>query len=130
MERLVYKELSYKIIGIAMKVHRDLGNGFLEKVYENALMVLFYKENIKVEQQKCLKLEYYGENIGNYIADILVDDKIIVELKTVEKITEIHIAQVINYLKITGKKLGIILNFKNSKLEYRRIVLEKNIREN
>ncbi len=85
---------------------------------------------IIAEQQKCLKLEYYGKNIGNYIADILVDDKIIVELKTVEKITEIHIAQVINHLKITGKKLGIILNFKNSKLEYRRVVLEKNICEN
>jgi len=85
---------------------------------------------IIAEQQKCLELSYYSKNIGNYTADILVDDKIIVELKTVEKITEIHIAQVINYLKITGKKLGIILNFKNSKLEYRRVVLEKNIREN
>jgi len=130
MSDLIYKEFSYKIIGIAMKVHTELGNGFLEKVYENALMVLFNKENLKVEQQKFLKIEYYGINIGNYIADIVVEDKIIIELKTVEKITDVHIAQVINYLKITNKKLGIILNFKNSKLEYRRVILEKNIREN
>lgn len=130
MTEIIYKEMSYKIIGIAMKVHNDLGSGFLEKVYENALMVLFEKEGIKAEQQKYLELNYYGKNIGNYIVDILINDEIIIELKTVEKISDIHIAQVINYLKITRKKLGIILNFKNRKLEYKRIILENYIREN
>ena len=125
---IIEKELSYKIIGIAMKVHNELGNGFLEKVYENALMVLFEKENIKSEQQKYLELSYYGKNIGNYIADILVEDKVILELKIVDKISDIHVAQVINYLKITKKQLGIIINFKNNKLEYKRIVLEKYIK--
>lgn len=130
MTEIIYKEMSYKIIGIAMKVHNDLGSGFLEKVYENALMVLFEREGIKAEQQKYLELNYYGKNIGNYIVDILINDEIIIELKTVEKISDIHIAQVINYLKITRKKLGIILNFKNRKLEYKRIILENYIREN
>ena len=125
MDNLLYKELSYQIIGLAMKVHRDLGPGFLEKVYENALIVLFEKNKINAEQQKYLKILYYQRNIGDYIADIVVEDNIILELKTVEKITNIHIAQTMNYLKITGMKLGIILNFKNEKLEYRRVVVEK-----
>ena len=127
---ILYKELSYKIIGLAMQVHNELGSGFLEKVYENALMVLFERENIKAEQQKYLELNYYEKNIGNYIADILVEDNVILELKVVDKISDIHVAQVINYLKITKKQLGIILNFKNGKLEYKRVVLEAHIRRN
>lgn len=126
---ILYKELSYRIIGLAMQVHSELGNGFLEKVYENALIVLFERENIKAEQQKYLELDYYGKNIGNYIADILVEDRVILELKMVDKISDIHVAQVINYLKITKKQLGIILNFKSNKLEYKRVVLENYIRE-
>ena len=125
MSSLLYKDLSYQIIGLAMKVHRDLGSGFLEKVYENALMVLFEKNKIKADQQKHLEVIYCGKNVGDYIADIVVDDSILLELKTVENITDVHIAQTINYLKITGVKLGILLNFKNDKLEYKRVVLEK-----
>lgn len=124
MNEILYKELGFDIIGVAMKVNGDLGSGFLEKVYENAMMVLFRKRSIRAEQQKSLNLIYYGENIGRYVADILVEDKIILELKVVDKITDIHIAQTINYLKITGKKLGIILNFKNKKLEYKRVILD------
>ena len=115
MSNLLYKDLSYQIIGLAMKVHRDLGSGFLEKVYENALMVLLEKNKINVEQQRHLEVIYYGRNVGNYIADIVVDDRILLELKTVEKITDIHVAQTMNYLKITKMKLAIILNFKNDK---------------
>ncbi|MCS5422134.1 MULTISPECIES: GxxExxY protein [Psychrilyobacter] len=126
MSILLYKDLSYQVVGLAMKVHRDLGTGFLEKVYENALMILFEKNKINAEQQKYLEILYYEKNIGDYVADIVVENSIILELKTVEKITGIHIAQTMNYLKITGMKLGIILNFKNEKLEYRRVVLENN----
>jgi len=125
MSNLLYKDLSYQIIGLAMKVHRDLGSGLLEKVYENALMVLLEKNKINAEQQRHLEIIYYGRNVGNYIADIVVDDRILLELKTVEKITDIHVAQTMNYLKITKMKLGIILNFKNYKLEYKRVILEK-----
>ena len=122
MSERIYGDLTYKIIGIAMKVHSDLGSGFLEKVYENAMMVLLEKEIIRAEQQKEIKINYYGKSIGNYVADILVDEKIIVELKTVDKLTDIHSAQIINYLKATEIKVGLLINFKSSKLEYRRFV--------
>ena len=122
MSERIYGDLTYRIIGIAMKVHSDLGSGFLEKVYENAMMVLLEKEFIKAEQQKEIVINYYGKGIGNYVADILVDEKIILELKTVDKLTDIHSAQIINYLKATGIKVGLLVNFKNSKLEYKRFV--------
>ena len=122
-KEIIYKDLSYEIIGVAMEVHRELGSGFLEKVYENALMVLLNERGIKAEQQKEIKVYFRGAIIGNYIADILIEDSIIVELKTVERIVDIHRAQVMNYLKATRLKLAMIINFKNKSLEYERIVL-------
>ena len=122
-DHIVYKELSYKIIGLAMKVHNQLGYGFLEKVYENALMMIFKKNGIKVEQQKPIRIIFMEEVIGNYIADIFVEDKIIIELKCVIAISPVHKAQVANYLKATGTKLGIIINFSKQSLEYERVVL-------
>ncbi len=123
MPEVIYKDLSYEIIGIAMQVYNELGYGFLEKVYENALMVMFKEKNIKVEQQKDIKVQFKGHAIGNYIADILVEDQIILELKSVSKLSDAHKAQVCNYLKATGLKLGIILNFASTKLEFERVVL-------
>lgn len=120
---IIYKDLSYKIVSFAMKVHTILGPGFLEKVYENALMVLFGKEGIKAVQQAPIKVKFENEIVGNYYADILIENKIILELKTVEKITDIHRAQALNYLKATGLKLAIILNFGAKSLEYERLVL-------
>jgi GxxExxY protein len=121
-EKLLYKELSYEIIGVAMEVHNRLGYGFLEKVYENALMILFKREKIRVENQMSIKIEFENQIIGEYIADILVEDKIILELKAVNKILDVHKAQILNYLKATNKKLGIIINFGNPKLEFYRII--------
>ncbi|SNY15347.1 GxxExxY protein [Orenia metallireducens] len=123
MGKVIYKELSYQIIGLAMKLHNKLGSGFLEKVYENSLMVLLEREGLEAKQQYPIKVNFSGEIVGDYIADILVEDKVMVELKIVDKVTEIHKAQVLNYLKATNMKLGIILNFKNKKLEYKRLVL-------
>jgi len=123
MSELVYKELSYKIIGIAMKVYNDLGAGFLEKVYENAMMILFKNENIDAKQQESIDVYYYKKKIGHYVTDILVENKILIELKTVDKITKVHKAQLINYLKATNKKLGIIINFNKEELEFERVVL-------
>jgi len=122
-KEIFYPDISYKIIGAAMEVHRCLGNGFLEKVYENALMVMFKEIPLKATQQTPIKVVFRSENIGNYIADILIENKIILELKTVDKITNIHRAQALNYLKATGLKLAIIINFKNRSLEYERLVL-------
>ena len=119
---ILYKDLSYKIVGIAMRVHSKLGYGFLEKVYENALMVLFRREGIEAKQQVPITVYFEEEVVGNYYADILVEDKVILEIKSVENIIDAHIAQTLNYLKATGLRLAIILNFSKEKLEYKRIV--------
>ena len=121
-KEILYKELSYKIIGMAMEIHSKLGYGFLEKVYENALMLLFRREVIQAKQQAPIKVYFEGEIVGEYFADILVEDKIILELKVLEKITDVHIAQALNYLKATGLELAIILNFGKRKLEYERLI--------
>ncbi|TYB31210.1 MAG: GxxExxY protein, partial [Candidatus Mcinerneyibacterium aminivorans] len=103
MDKILYKNLSYKIIGLAMKIHRELGDGFLEKVYENSLMLLLEKENIKAEQQTPIKVFYKNKLVGKYFSDILVNDEIILELKTVKNISKKHKAQMINYLNATKK---------------------------
>jgi len=120
---IVYKELSYEVVGLAMEVHRKLGFGFLEKVYENALMILFDKHEIPAQQQVPLRVYFEGKAVGDYLADILVDSKIILELKSVDKIVDAHRAQVLNYLRATRLKLGMILNFSKKSLEYERLVL-------
>ncbi len=106
-----------------MEVHSKLGPGFLEKVYENALMVLFRKEGITARQQAPIKVCFEGEVVGDYCADILIDDKIILELKTVEKIVDVHRAQMLHYLRATGIKLGMILNFGSKSFGYERLVV-------
>lgn len=106
-----------------MDVHSGLGYGFLEKVYENALMVLLRREGINAKQQSPINIFFEGQNVGDYFADILVEDKIILELKSVEKIIDIHKAQALNYLKATGLRLAILLNFGKERLEYERLVL-------
>ena len=127
MEKFLYKELSYKLIGLAMEVHRELGSGFLEKVYENALMILLEKNNLKAVQQFPIKIEYQEKIIGDYIADIIVEDKIILELKSVSKIIGVHKAQLGNYLKATGKEVGLILNFGSKSLEVERIIFQRSV---
>ena len=123
MKEFLYKELSYKIIGLAMEVHRELGSGFLEKVYENALMILLKEKGVKAKQQEPIKINFRDAVIGDYIADIIVGDKIILELKCSLKIVGVNKAQIANYLKATGKKVGIIINFGNESLEIERIIM-------
>lgn len=118
METLIYPDLSYQIVGLAMDVHNRLGAGFLEKVYENALMTLLRKAGIRAQQQYSVKVYFEGEEVGSYIADIVVDDSIILELKSQEMITSANRAQTLNYLKATGYKLAIILNFGKTRLQY------------
>jgi len=120
---IIYKDLSYRVVGLAMRVHSELGGGFLEKVYENALALLLEKEGIPARQQAPVTVRFEGQSVGDYFADILVDDKIILELKTVEKIADAHRAQVINYLRATGIRLGMILNFGRKSFECERLVV-------
>ena len=122
-KEILYKDLSYRIIGLAIEVHNKLGYGFLEKVYENALMILFGREGINAKQQAPITVYFEGEVAGEYFADILVEDEIILELKALERIADVHKAQALNYLKETGLLLAIIINFGKKKLEYERLVL-------
>ena len=121
-EIILYRDLSYRIIGLAMRVHSVLGHGFLEKVYEKALMVLLRRENIEAAQQAPITVSFEGEVVGNYYADILVENKIILEIKSAEQIIDAHRAQALHYLKATGLRLALILNFGKEKLEYERMV--------
>ncbi len=120
---IIYKELSYKIIELALEVHNELGCGFLEKVYENSLMILLDREDIPAKQQAPADVYFQNKVVGQYFADILVDNKIILELKTVDAIANVHKAQVLNYLRATDIKLGLILNFAKPRFEYKRLVL-------
>ena len=108
---LIYEELSKKVINAYYNVQRILGKGLAEKVYENALCIELEEMGIPYVRQKELPVEYKGHNIGNYIADIVVDEKIILELKAVNAITQEHVAQTLNYINLTHSKVGYILNF-------------------
>lgn len=114
-------ELTEIIIGCCYEVYNSLGYGFLEKVYENALCVELKQKKIKVEQQKKLTVFYKEEIVGEYIADLIVDDRVVVELKTIEKLAQIHRSQVLNYIKATNKKLGLLINFSPVTVEVKRI---------
>ncbi len=115
-------ELSEKIIGAAFEVSNVLGTGFLEKVYENALNVELNLRGLKTFQQAPLKVYYKNELVGDYIADILVEDEILVEFKTVKDFDDIHIAQCLNYLRIIGLKLCLLINFSKLRVQIKRIV--------
>ncbi len=105
------KELTEKIIGVFYKVYNKLGYGFLEKVYENAMMIEFEKESIPAVSQSPINVIYDSQVIGEYYADILVDDKIIVEIKANRALSEDHQAQLLNYLRATDIEVGLLLNF-------------------
>ena len=117
-------ELTYAINGAIFEVNRVLGPGFLEKVYENALIIELRSLGLKADSQVRIKVYYKDEVVGEYTVDILVEEKVILELKTVERLEKIHEAQLLNYLKATGIKLGILVNFKQTKAEIKRMVLD------
>jgi len=117
-------EITYEINGAVFEVNKVLGPGFLEKVYQNALMVELKSRGLKARSQVPIKVFYKENIVGEYIADILVEDKVIVELKTVEKIDKMHEAQLLNYLKATRTQIGLLVNFKHSKAEIKRMVLD------
>jgi len=106
-----YKELTEKIIGIFYKVYNNLGYGFLENIYENAMMIDFKIENIAAVSQYAIKVFYEDKIVGEYFADILVGGKVIVEIKAARNLAVEHEAQLLNYLKATDKEVGLLLNF-------------------
>ena len=119
-EKLLYGSLTRSIIGCAFEVINELGVGFLESVYENALMLALEDAGIAVESQKAIDVNFRGRAVGNFFADLLVEDKVIVELKAVSTLAPEHSAQVINYLNATGIEVGLLINFGNPRLQYKR----------
>jgi len=117
-------EITYAINGAVFEVNRVLGPGFLEKVYEKALLIELRSLGLKADSQVPIKVFYKDDVVGEYTADILVEDKVILELKTVERLERIHEAQLLNYLRATGLQIGILINFKHGKAEIKRMVLD------
>ena len=116
-------DITYKINGAIFEVNNILGPGFLEKVYESALLIELRKRGLAAECQVPIKVEYKGETVGEYIADILVENKVIIEVKTVDALSNVHQAQLLNYLKATNLNVGILVNFNKSKADIKRMVL-------
>jgi len=123
MTEIIEKELVYKIVGCAIKVHNELGCGLREKTYERALCLEMDSQQIQYSKQMKFPVYYQSVLIDEYIPDLLVDNKIIIEIKTAESIVDEHRGQLLNYLRIAGIKVGLIINFNHPKLEWERLVL-------
>ncbi|MBW2594449.1 MAG: GxxExxY protein [Deltaproteobacteria bacterium] len=121
-----YKEVTETIIGCAYRVYNKMGFGFLESVYEKCLLIELHKAGLKAESQKPITVYYEDEIVGQFVADIIVNDTIILELKSVRKIIKAHEVQLVNYLVATGKPVGLILNFGEQKVEIKRKVKDLN----
>ena len=115
-------EITYQIRGAVFEINRILGSGFLEKVYEKALIIELLVRGLRAESQVAIEVTYKGEVVGEYFPDIVVEDKVIIELKAVEQLQKIHEAQILNYLKATGYKVGLLINFMHPKAEIKRFV--------
>jgi GxxExxY protein len=126
---LIEKEVTFRVVGCAMEVMNALGHGLREKTYERALCVELRHQGIQFEQQRVYPVFYRSHQVDEYIPDLEVEGRLVVEIKTVEQIVDEHIGQVLNYLRITGMKAGVILNFKHAKLEWKKVVLQKGNRE-
>ena len=121
--KLLLKEEVFQIVGAAIEVLNYIGHGFYEKSYENALVVEFGLRNISFQQQKSFDLLYKTCKVGEFIPDLIAFNAVIVDPKTIDRITDFERGQMLNYLRITKLRVGVILNFKNPRLEWERIVL-------
>jgi GxxExxY protein len=122
MAQLAFKELSHQVLGSVFSVHNLLGSGLLESAYEGALVIELQRRGIPHSRQKIYPLYYKGELAGAYIADLVVDNKIILELKSVRQLTNVMEAQLINYLRLSKVPVGYLINFRNTKVEWRRFI--------
>jgi len=119
---LEYEDLTEKIIGCAIEVHKKLGPGFLESIYENAFIIELQKQHLQVERQREAIIKYDGIQVGRHRFDLIIDDTIVVELKAVKNVEDIHFAIVKSYLKALGKEHGLIINFSRKVLEVKRVI--------
>ncbi len=121
-----YSDLTEKIIGCCMKVHNTLGNGFQEVIYQRALAIEFDKINVQFERELEMPIFYDDKNIGTRRVDFLIDEKVLLELKAVTTLENVHLAQALNYIEAFKLEVGLLINFGNTKLEFKRLI--KNIR--
>ncbi len=125
MDTKLIDPLTEQIIGLAMKVHRVLGSGFLESVYRKALLIELRKAGLRAEEEKRICVLYEGVSVGDFAADILVEDKVILELKAVESLGNAHEVQTVNYLTATGLDIGLLINFGSERLQFKRKFRQK-----
>ncbi|RME20210.1 MAG: GxxExxY protein [Candidatus Zixiibacteriota bacterium] len=121
-DRACYDALTEQVIGCAYAVGNELGYGFLEKVYENALRIEIERAGLRVVQQQPIQVSYRGQVVGDFVADLVVEGDLIVELKAVRQLDDIHLAQCLNYLKATGLKVGLLINFGGDRVQVKRVV--------
>ena len=118
-----FDETSNQIIGAAIEVHKTLGPGFLESIYHNSIKMELEKRDLSYETEKVIGIKYKDGKVGEHRLDLVVNNEVVIELKTVQDITDIHVAQVISYLKASNLKLGLILNFSKNIIDIKRVVL-------
>ena len=124
MNNLLYKEDTFKIIGLCMEVHNQLGKGFSEVVYSDALEIEFIDNNIKYSKEQKFNISYKGNILPHkYRADFIIDDKIVLEIKAIQCLTSSHIKQTLNYLAVSKLKIGLLINFGEDSLKYKRVIL-------
>ena len=124
-QQLEEKRLVFQIVGCAMEVLNELGHGLREKPYERALCVEFRLQKINYSQQAIFPVIYKGEKVDDYIPDLIVEDRVVVDTKAIDAIGNVEIGKMLNYLHVTGLKVGLLINLKKSKLEWKRVVLSE-----
>jgi len=125
----IYDELTYAVIGAAMEVHTELGPGFPEKVYHEALMIALAEKGVPAEKEVGFTVEFRARPVGEFYLDILVDEALVVELKALDELDSRHQQQVISYLTATGREVGLLLNFGTERLEKKRIFLPQRVQD-
>jgi GxxExxY protein len=128
MAEVLHSEVTFAIIGAAMELHRELGPGFLESVYQRGLEAELRRRKVPFEAQKRILIDYKGESLGEHVLDLVVDTNVVVELKAVKDLTDQHEAQIISYLKASGLAVGLLINFSKPSLEHKRILLKEAFR--
>ena len=121
-EKFIHSEITHKIIGCAMKVHSTLGNGFQEVIYQRCLAIEFTNKGLKFSRELAFPIFYGGNNVGTRRVDFLVEDKIMVEIKAVTILENVHLAQAINYLEAYKLEIGLLINFGAKSLEFKRLI--------
>ncbi|MDZ7658186.1 GxxExxY protein [Fodinibius sp.] len=124
-EKYKYSDLTGAVIGAAMQVHSALGNGFPEVIYQRSLAIEFQNQNISYKREESMPLFYKGQSIGKRMADFLIEDKVLVELKALSEINETHYNQVLNYLTAFQLEIGLLINFSENSLNFKRFINSK-----